>query len=219
MLAVAAFYFGGRFYSIPVVLIALIIFTITFFFILNGSSRKSKIGFLCCVLIISFSAGGLVNPVESGTDYFFDNPSIQEVQKIVQNDPEAIWIVDGDAVQQSALTSVGARTLNSINPYTNFDFWETINHNNKSSDIYNRYALVKINIVNNAPTDFTCGNESYSINTSDQINVTLNINDLKALNVTYITSLNDLSLLSNQHITFNKVYDNNIVKIFRVTYS
>ena len=117
------------------------------------------------------------------------------------------------------MTSVGARTLNSINPYTNFDFWETINHNNKSSDIYNRYALVKINIVNNAPTDFTCGNEAYSINTSDQINVTLNINDLKALNVTYITSLNDLSLLSNQHITFNKVYDNNIVKIFRVTYS
>ena len=219
MLAVAAFYFGGRFYSIPVVLIALVIFTIAFFFILNGSSRKSKIGFLCCVLIISFSAGGLVNPVESGTDYFFDNPSLQEVQKIVQNDPEAIWIVDGDVVQQSALTSVGARTLNSINPYTNFDFWETINHNNKSSDIYNRYALVKINIVNNAPTDFTCGNEADSINTSDQIDVTLNINDLKALNVTYITSLNDLSLLSNQDITFNKVYDNNVVKIFRVTYN
>ncbi|MBQ9026081.1 MAG: hypothetical protein IJ104_06890, partial [Methanobrevibacter sp.] len=219
MLVLISTHLDERFYSLPIILISLLIFTPSFYFILkSGGNRKAQIGFLCCVLIISVPAGAMVNPVEMGTDYFFDNPPVAHIAEMVESNPDAIWIVDGDIVQISAPTSVGARTLNSVNPYPNFDMWSKLDPNNQSSDIYNRYALVQIELVNDTPTTFDCGDDQYSVNKSDQVNLALNINDLEKLNVTYIISSKDLEQFSNDTIDFVKSYEYNSLKIYEVKY-
>ncbi|WP_407380230.1 hypothetical protein [Methanobrevibacter sp.] len=219
MLVLASTHLGERFYSLPIMLIALVIFTASFYFILKSpDNRKAQIGFLCCVLIISVPAGAMVNPVEMGTDYFFDNPALTEIASIVESNPDAIWVVDGDVLQISAPTSVGARTLNSVNPYPNFDMWSKLDPNGQSRDIYNRYALVQIELVNNTPTTFDCGDDQYSINKSDQVNMALNINDLEKLNVTYVISSKNLEQFSNDNMSFIKTYEFNALKIYEIRY-
>lgn len=219
MLILASIHFGERFYSLPIIIIAFIIFTLSFYFILkSGDNRKAKIGFLCCVLIISIPAGGLVNPVEVGSDYFFDNPPLVEIASIVEKNPNAAWIVDGDIVQPSALTSVGAHTLNSVNPYPNFNMWSILDSDNQSSDIYNRYALIHVDLVNDTPTTYNCGDDQYSINKSDQVNLFLNLNDLEKLNISYIVSSNDLEQFTSDNITFTRIYGFNSLRIYEINY-
>ena len=108
------------------------------------------------VIILSFVAGGLVNPIESGTDYYFNQPIIEETSAIVSQDPNATWIISGN-IYIDEIIGVGAHTLNSVNTYPNFETWQKLDPNNESYEIYNRYAHIPIVLVNNQPTTFISG--------------------------------------------------------------
>ena len=62
------------------------------------------------VIILSFVAGGLVNPIESGTDYYFNQPIIEETSAIVSQDPNATWIISGNIyISAQSLSDHGGR--------------------------------------------------------------------------------------------------------------
>ena len=203
---------GSNFhYNMFMIVILMIIFGFSFFFILNsGENKKAQTGFLVCILIISFTGGALVNPIESGVDVYFNQAPIQEVSHIVQNDPNATWIVEGHGIYIDELIPVGAHTLNSVNTYPNLKAWSSLDSNNKNRSVYNRYAHV--------PTFLTKDNTSFNLIQADVFSLSLNVNDLKKLNVSYVFTKNDLSGLNSDNVTFNKIYDYEGFKIYHIIY-
>ena len=165
--------------------------------------------FLICVIFISFTAGALVNPVDYGTDVVLENNMVHEVESIVHQDPNAKWLVQDMPINY--LTVVGAKTVNSVNVYPNLDEWHIID-NGENEDIYNRYAHIMVNFQNESNTTF-------NLTSQDSFVVNFNVNDLEKLNISYILSPEDLDRLSNENVTFEKIYEQDIYKIYHIKYN
>jgi hypothetical protein len=202
-------------YNIFMIFIALITLTISMFFIFNIHSKKAQKGFLICVIAISFCTGALVNPVESGTDIYFEQPIIKEASQIVSNNPNATWIVEGNIFINEVI-GVGAPTLNSVHTYPSLNLWKKLDPNNESWDIYNRYAHIPLVLQDNAPTKVVLPDE----NNGALIVLYLNTSDLEELNVTYVLTTNYMEHFSNENMTFTKTYEDlNGNRIYKITYT
>ena len=191
-----------------IVLFAL--YSVIFSSILLAHDDKGKRIFLICIICISLVAGGLVNPIDRGSDVVYENDFAYEVSHIVEKNPDANWIVQ--TINIDYLTVFGAKTVNSINVYPDLDKWHQFDLNNESQDVYNRYAHVVVDFVNDSDTHF-------ELLSADVMCVYLNVNDLSKLNVSYIASPNNLEKFNNANVTFNKIYDAGTCKIYEVNYS
>ena len=163
-------------------------------------------------IIISAMGGGLVNPIESGIDYYNLEP-VQFVEGLVQEDPNANWIIVGDREIQDMFITAGAHTITSVNTYPDLKKWEKIDPDHKYEDVYNRYAHMNVNLSTNEPSKF-----EHVPGRKDIISVTLNVNDLEKLNVTYIESYQDLSKYSTGNVEFEKIYSYGRLNIYKVDY-
>ena len=203
------FYYHNYYY--PWMIIALvIIYAITFSSIFTAHSEKGKIIFLICVLFISFTAGALVNPIDHGTDVILENDYIHEVESIIHQDPNGKWIVIEAPLNY--IIAAGAKTINSVNVYPDLDKWHIIDPNGQYEEVYNRYAHIKIELQNETNTTF-------NLVSADLILINLNVNDLEKLNVSYISTPNDLEPLSNENVTFEKIYEKDSYKIYHLKYN
>jgi hypothetical protein len=187
-----------------------ILYAITFSATFLAGSKKGKTMFLICVIFISFTAGSLVNPVDYGTDVVLENDFIHEVDSIVHQDPNAKWLVHDMAINY--LTVVGAKTVNSVNVYPNLDEWHIIDNNGENEDIYNRYAHILVDFQNETNTTFT-------LKSPDLLLVNFTVNDLEKLNISYIATTKDLETLSNENVTFEKIYEQDAHKIYHLKYN
>ncbi|MBR6025044.1 MAG: hypothetical protein IK044_08865 [Methanobrevibacter sp.] len=212
ILSMTAVYLSTFFYDLYyqewMMLALVILYAVTFSIIFMAHSRKGKTMFLICVIFISFTAGALVNPVDNGTDVVFKNDLIYEVESIVHQDPNAKWLVQDMPINY--LTVVGAKTVNSVNVYPNLDEWHIID-NGENEDVYNRYAHIMVNFQNETNTTF-------NLTSQDSFVVNFNVNDLEKLNISYILSPNDLEKLSNENVTFEKISEPSIYKIYHLKY-
>lgn len=188
-----------------IVVIYSIIFSVSF---LSSSKRNQKI-FLICMISLSFLTGALVNPIDYGTDVIYESDYYHHVEKIVEDNPNAIWITQG--MKYNNLIPAGARTINSINNYPDLEKWQQLDNDNQYYNVYNRYASIKIVLENESDTSFKLGGSAY-------FTVNLNVNDLEKLNVSYIATNEDLSKLSNDSVSFEKIYQDHEFKIYNVTY-
>lgn len=198
-------------YYYPWMIIALVvIYAIAFSSIFNAHSNKEKTIFLICVILISFTAGALVNPVDHGTDVVLENDFIHEVKTIVKQDPNANWLVNDMPINY--LLVAGAKTINSVNVYPDLDKWHILDPNGENEIVYNRYAHIPVEFQNETNTTF-------NITAPDSFLVKFNVNDLEKLNVSYIATTKDLELLSNENVTFEKVYQKDAYKIYHLKYN
>lgn len=198
-------------YYYPWMIIALVvIYAIAFSSIFNAHSNKEKTIFLICVILISFTAGALVNPVDHGTDVVLENDFIHEVESIVKQDPNANWLVNDMPINY--LLVAGAKTINSVNVYPDLDKWHILDPNGENEIVYNRYAHIPVEFQNETNTTF-------NITAPDSFLVKFNVNDLEKLNVSYIATTKDLELLSNENVTFEKVYQKDAYKIYHLKYN
>ena len=219
-IAVAVFFlstsngFGiiGKSLFIPVSIVSISILGISLFIIFKSSDNKYANLFLVMCILISAMGGGLVNPIESGIGYY-DLEPVQFVEGLVEENPNANWIVVGEREIQDMFIAAGAHTITSVNTYPDFEKWEKIDPDHKFEDVYNRYAHMNVNLSANESSKFerVPGRE-------DIISVTFNVNDLEKLNVTYIGSEQDLSKYSNDNVEFEKIYSYRNLKIFKVNY-
>ena len=202
--------FAYRGYYEKWMLVILVVFYVIYYAIIFlSSSDKGKRIFLIACIVMCFLTGALVNPVDSGVDVVYDSPYMQEVSKIVESDPDANWIVQG--MYLNSLIPLGAKTINSINTYPDLDRWHTFDVNNESEDVYNRYAHICFILQNDSQTNF-------GLASSDTVHIYLNVNDLEKLNVSYIATHINVEDLSNDNVTFEKLYEQNEFKIYHVTY-
>ena len=214
LLSIAVVYLSwfsyGDYYQTWMLVLLFIFYSIFFSIIFLSSSKKGKNVFLIAIIVLSFLTGALVNPIDNGVDVVYNSEYIHEVSKIVENDPNGLWIVQD--MYLNSLIPVGAKTINSINTYPDLDRWQSLDPNNEYTDVYNRYAHICIILQNDTKTNF-------GLYSPDIIHIYLNINDLEKLNVSYIASPEDLDLFSNNNITFDKIYEENGYYIYNVTYS
>ncbi len=203
-------YFYGPYYHKWMIIALVILYAITFSVTFMAGSKKGKTTFLICVIFISFTAGALVNPVDYGTDVILENNFIHEVDSIVHQDPNAKWLTQD--IGLNYLTVVGAKTVNSVNVYPNLAEWHNLDPNGENEDVYNRYAHIFVNFQNESNTSFV-------LKSPDSFIVDFNVNDLEKLNISYITTANDLDALSNENVTFEKIYEQDNHKIYHLKYN
>ncbi|MEE0935866.1 MAG: hypothetical protein U0L42_09350 [Methanobrevibacter sp.] len=195
-------------------IIAFIILVALSFVSLRSSSEKYQKIFLVSIICVTLLCGGLVNPIDTGTDVIFESDYFKHVEDIVKNDPNGIWIVnEGGHKYNNIPIAAGARTINSVNTYPDLEKWQKIDPNNESYDIYNRYAHIMVNIVDNDNAD-----TNFTLIKPDLFQLNLNINDLNKLNVSYIQSPHNLDAHSNDKVHFTKIYEYGEHKIFKVDY-
>jgi len=209
MYYLSTFEFNSYYLSLmPLIIIVIysILFSVSF---LASSKRNQKI-FLICVIGLSFLTGALVNPVDHGTDVIYESDVYHNVEKIVKDDSDAIWITQG--MKSDIILPAGAKTLNSVNTYPNLETWQKIDEDNQNYDVYNRYAHIEVNIQDKNDT-------SFKLVRVDSFIVDLNVNDLEKLNVSYILTDKNLNKFSNDNVSFEKIYNDHKFKIYHVSYS
>ncbi|MBE6504613.1 MAG: hypothetical protein E7Z73_02555 [Methanobrevibacter millerae] len=198
------------YYHMWMIIALVIIYAITFSSIFMAHSKKGKTMFLICVILISFTAGFLVNPIDYGTDVVLENDFINQVEFIVQQDPNANWLASDIPINY--LLVAGAKTVNSVNVYPDLDKWHILDPNGENEEVYNRYAHITVDFQNTTNTTF-------NLVTGDVFTVNFNVNDLEKLNISYISTTKDLELFNNENVTFEKVYQKDIFKIYHVRYN
>lgn len=174
-------FFTMRMLFIELVLTALTVFAVT---ACISHERIRPAGLFCLIAVILLS-GILVNPIRKGVDSISDLEVLQGVSSIVQNDPDAVWIIEEVAYPyNNFLIMEGARTINSTNVYPNLELWESIDDGEDDSAVYNRYANIQI-FYNEANE-----HEEFELLYPDNFAVALNREELDELNIDYIFTTN-----------------------------
>ncbi|WP_222125257.1 DUF7654 domain-containing protein [Paenibacillus xylanexedens] len=141
-----------------------------------------------------FTSGVGVNPISSGTGDIFDRPIARKITEIIRKDEQAKWIALDSLVNGQYLLSLGAKTFNSVHFLPDLNQWREMDVIGEYTDVYNRYAHVKV----------SCTNEpiSFQLMSTDSFNIELNTNDLEKTGVQYILSPKQLIDYKN----FNEIY-------------
>ena len=200
----------NSYYLSFMLIIIIVIYSILFSASFLASSKRNQKIFLICVIALSFLTGALVNPIDHGTDVIYESDFHHHVEKIVKDDSDAVWLTSG--MKSDILLPAGAKTLNSVNTYPNLEIWQKLDGDNQYYDVYNRYAHIDVNIQEKNDT-------SFKLKRIDSFFVNLNVNDLEKLNVSYIATDKNLNKLSNDNVTFEKIYKDHKFKIYHVNYS
>ena len=181
----------------------LIVSLISFYSILR---KNYKLLFIP-VILIAFS-GILVNPVRQGSGVVEKNVFLKEISSINTLN-RGLWIVEGlDYPGTNMLTLAGASTLNSTSVYPNLDSWEKIDPKGEYSDIYNRYAHIKINLVE--------GPSNFKLDFLDSMIVNLSYSDIKTLGIKYIVTTKNLNELNIADVELQKIYSYDEYKIYQI---
>lgn len=191
-------------------ILAIVLYFILFTTSLLASSKRNQKIFLISVIALSFLTGGLVNPIDHGTDVIYESPLIGEVEKIVERNPDALWVTQ--TLPTDYIIPVGAKTVNSVNTYPDLKKWEKLDVNNQYSDIYNRYAHIIFDIQNTNDTTF-------ELLFPDRFTVHINVNDLEKLNISYIATDQNLDKFTNDNVSFKEICHVKEFKIYNVSYN
>lgn len=157
------------------------------------------------LIVVSVAAGVRVNPLMKGLDAIYSKPIVQEIQKIVADEPDAVWI--STSPYPGFLVACGAKTLNGNNYMPNLKFWELLKGEaGVTPRNFNRYANVKVT-VDNRPTKLT-------LTYVDTLLLRLNYADLEKLNISYILSSDESEFDECENAI--QIYNENGYYIYKV---
>lgn len=145
------------------------------FFMTYSILQTNKKAFSYIICIISIIAGATINPLNSGIDIIYKTEISQEIQKIIEEDEDSLWIGRYNWSGQYLLAN-GANTLNGVNSYPNFQWLNIVDPDKKYNDVYNRYAHIGIILADKT---------EFRLLTTDSYEVDLTYQNLKDLGVKY----------------------------------
>ena len=108
----------------------------------------------------------------------------------------------GCLILQISITFVqmfGAKSIDGVRFYPDRQLMSKIDKQNQYEDVWNRYAHLKYSLTNE--------NTSMTTPVPDNVNINLNINELKDLNVKYILTTRDLNKEFGS--SFTEIYQDN----------
>lgn len=185
-----------------------------FYFALTYKEKYSKYLFTCGLVFVLIMSGLTVNPVRKGVDVIYESSIIKEVQKVNEQD-SGKWIIEGIGFPiPNFILMAGVPVINTTNTYPDFERWSKIDTEGKYEDVYNRYAHINIDLIdNNDPIS-----EKFELLNPDVFKVYLSQNDLEVLEVKYIFTPNELEKYNNDECNFNKIDEVNGYNIYKVSY-
>lgn len=188
--------------NIYMTILSVFILTIIITLILINN-KKTNYLLSIILILISIISGVIVSPINKGLDVFYEKPLAKQIQKMVKEDPDAIYIgVDSGIVLSNYLAVNGARTINTTNFIPNLKLYNKLDPEKKYNDVYNRYEHVAINIVDNKT--------KFILNQADFITIELNVQDICKTNTKYIVTTN----LDKKYKEFKQIYEEYGVRIF-----
>ena len=108
----------------------------------------------------------------------------------------------------------GAKSAGGTSYYPDMDIWSQLDPDKHYADIYNRYAHITYTLTEDNQT-------SFKLLYPDSIQVDLNLNDLKKLNVKYLISSDELKLNENSSFSYHMLYPkgNSGYYIYQISFS
>ena len=186
----------GRFTTISFIVIMLVAFICILY-------RKNRI-FYSIMLVIVTIGGLTVNPVTHGIGVIENKLLSHEVESIVEKNPNAIWMSDSTNLYHF-VQMFGAKSIDGVRFYPDKQLMTKIDKQNQYEEVWNRYAHLKYSLTN----------ENTSMNTPvpDNVNINLNVNELKDLKIKYVLTTRDLNKEFGS--SFTEIYhDNDNNRIF-----
>lgn len=168
--------------------------------------------FYISMSIIIIVSGMTVNPVARGVGAIYNKTLSKAIIDISSKDSNGVWISDGD-INGSYIYANGAKTFGGIQFYPDEEKWSKIDPTGENEFYYNRYAHVKINLIDEET--------SYNLDNLDAITINMNLDDISKINVKYIVTRRELeNEFSNSNIDFEKLYNSDVdnIKIYKVLY-
>lgn len=203
------------YFDLKMTMLILVFLLGSFYVILSANKDWARKALLGISLLIVFVAGLFVNPVVSGLDGIYELNVIKKIQQI-NTAENGLWIVDSGAEIGFPIINLplmaGAPTINSTNVYPTLERWHLLDPDGSEEEVYNRYAHISMNLTGvDHETNFV-------LKSPDLFEVNLNLNDLEKLEVAYVFSKRDLSMLSNEKVSFDELADENGFKIYAINY-
>lgn len=193
-------------------LVALEIFGVAIYTILNINIEKLRNYCIYGLIIIALMSGLTVNPIISTTNIFYTKPVAIKMNEIKQNDPNATWAVaDGGWYLNDYPLASGIKVLNSTAVYPNIDLFKTLLGEEKAEEkceIYNRYSHIILQVVNE-PTDV-------ELMFADCIMLKLNYKDLRKVNISYILSTENFEEKDFEEKFYEEIYNEDKIYIYKV---
>lgn len=182
------------------------------YLLLTINKEKSKNALIALLIPIAIITGATVNPIQKGISVLTDKPVAKKVQEIVKEDPDNnMWLAEG--LPDYYLAS-GAKIINSVNTYPNFELYEKI-LGDKAKDenyrkIYNRYAHIYLQIID--------GESTIELVQVDAILIKVNAETIKKMGVKYIVGTSTLEQFTKEEISFERIYEQQGILIYKVNY-
>lgn len=189
-----------------------LILLVQIYLLLTINKKSSKNGLIALLIPIAIITGATVNPVQKGIKILTEKPVAKKVQEIVSQDKENnMWLAID--VPNYYLAS-GAKVINSVNTYPNFEMYKTILGDRASEEeyrkIYNRYAHVYVQIIEEEST--------IELVQLDALYIKINPKTIKELGIKYIVGGIELEKYDTQDVKFEKIYDEYGLFIYKVNY-
>lgn len=198
-----------EYYGSLKIAITMFILIILYFLVFTYKNEKMKNLLIPVLTIVLMFTSFLINPIRKGLDVITEQPVGKEIQKI-ESQESGLWIVEGAGYPLFNFPIMyGASTINSTNVYPNLDRWKLLDPDGQYEEIYNRYAHITIELVNEEEARF-------ELIVQDAFKLYLPVNKLKDLDVKYIFTVNDLEKFKNENVNFEKLYEEYGVRIYKI---
>ena len=187
------------FYNEYMIIIEAVLFIPLYCLLCDHSRNKIAVWavFMISVCLIS---GALVNPVRRGVDDINMISEVQMIRNIVEKDPKAVWIVEGDTFPVPNLPLLaGARTINCTNIYPDPERWRKIDSEGIYENCYNRY-VASLQVIRQ---DKKLDNQKFVLHNPLAYTVYLSDEEIRSLGTKYILTNKDYSDDSMKLISSN----------------
>ncbi len=173
-----------------------IIAGLTFLGFLMVTNKKKLFTLFTSVLIVV--SGMTVNPIAYGTSPLTSHPLEQKIQEIAREDSDAYWLAINSTGFAALGIMNGARFLNAVNFYPDFEKWELIDPDGEQKDVYNRYAHIAVRATG-GETKFN------KAQTADAFILDLSAEDSLKWSVEYLVTAGELNEKWLNY--YEKIYD------------
>ena len=157
-------------------------------------------------VIVAFS----IRPVSIGLDAIYSKPAAAKIQEICSEDETAKWLVCSDDFRTSGfVVACGASTLNSVNTYPNMELWEKLDIEHQYERVYNRYAHISVELVDEKT--------SFKLLHEDAFRLNLSYDDLDRIGCDYLFATKYLDGNSDD-VILKIIYEENGCIIYKVVH-
>ena len=201
-----------RLLFILLLLIALAALSLTICVAYKTSTRISARLLCLCGVSIGLIPGLCINPIQIGTGAI-ENPEIRtEVENVLQDDSQSLWIGEGRHIMlPNLLAGYGAPTLNSTNAYPNLRMWERIDPSGQYEHVYNRYAHIEISLTDDETT--------FELIQQDVFLINLSVEDAELLGIKYLVTDKVYETGDYNHLSFTQLGEADGFYIYRLDYN